>query len=214
MIGDNEMHLGTWIAFTFAYSLMALAPGPMVLLVISYALSQGRRTALAVVAGSSLGDSTCLAAAMFGVGAILKASAMAFLVLKFAGAAYLIFLGIRIWRAPPVLRNEASSASRSLARVFTHSYFTAVFNPKSILFFMVFVPQFLNERAPLLPQFAIMLGTVLLCAPLIDGGYSLFAGSLRSFIRTTRAQRMVNRTTGGLLVGEGILAAAWRVLAV
>ena len=208
------MHIGTWIAFTFAYSLMAVAPGPMVLLVISYAISQGKRTAFAVVLGSSLGDATCLAAAMFGVGAILKASAMAFLILKFAGAAYLIFLGIRIWRTPPALHEAASSASSLLVRVFTHAYFTAMFNPKSILFFMVFLPQFLNEKAPLLTQFAIMLITVLACAPLIDGGYSLFAGSLRRFIRTARAQRMVNRTTGGLLVGEGILAAAWRALAV
>ncbi|HET9148663.1 MAG TPA: LysE family translocator [Acetobacteraceae bacterium] len=207
------MHIGTWIAFTLAYGLIAAAPGPMVLLVISYALSQGRRSSLAVIAGSSLGDSTCLAAALLGVGAILKASATAFLVLKLAGAAYLVFLGIRVWRAPPVLRDEAPSAPSPLGRVFVHSYLTGVFNPKSILFFMVFVPQFLDRQAPLLPQCVIMLATVLACAPLIDGGYSLFAGSLRRFIRTARAQRLVNRATGGLLVGEGILAATWRALA-
>lgn len=207
------MSFTAWIAFALAYGLMAAAPGPTTLLVVSYGLAQGRRTSLAVVAGTTIGDASCLAAAMFGIGAVLAASATAFFALKVAGALYLVFLGVRIWRAPPLPHGEAPPAPRSLSRVFVHAYLTTVFNPKSILFFMIFVPQFMNEHAPLLPQFAVMAATVLACGAGIDGSYSLFAAHLRRFIRTPRVQRVVNRISGGLLVGEGIAAAAWRSLA-
>src|SRR5579863_5279445 len=88
------MTLAAWIAFTLAYTLMALAPGPVILLVVSYAITNGRRTALAVVAATALGDATCLSAAVLGLGALLAASETAFVVLKLAGAGYLVFLGV------------------------------------------------------------------------------------------------------------------------
>lgn len=207
------MHLTSWLAFTLAYTLMAITPGPTILLVVSYALSQGRRTALAVMMGTSLGDASALLAAMAGVGAILRASASAFLVLKLAGAAYLVFLGVRIWRTHPAAGEAVQPPlPRSLTRTFAHAYLTTLLNPKAILFYMVFVPQFLNEKAALLPQYLPMLATVAICGPMVDSSYTLFAGSLRRFIRTSRAQRLVNRTTGGLLIGEGLLAATWRTL--
>lgn len=207
------MGLTLWIAFAAAYAVMALAPGPTVLLVISYALAHGRRTAFTVVAATALGDATCLAAATAGVGAILATSATAFLLLKLAGAAYLVFLGVRLWQTPALRDHLPPPLSRSLWLVFLHAYATTIFNPKSILFFVVFVPQFINERAPLPAQLGVMLATVLICGTLIDGGYSLFAARLRRSIRTHRAQRVVNRATGGLLIGEGVLAAVWRAAA-
>ncbi len=205
------MHLTAWIAFTLAYTLMALAPGPVILLVVSYAITNGRRTALAVVAATALGDATCLSAAVLGLGALLATSETAFVVLKLAGAAYLVFLGVKLWRAPPLPpRGEPGASRRSVWRVFLHAYLTTVLNPKSVLFFMVFVPQFMDPRAPLLPQLVPMLASVLVCGTMVDGSYSVFAGSLRRFIRAPRAQRAVNRVTGGALVAEGALAAAWR----
>ncbi|MGH7085812.1 MAG: LysE family translocator, partial [Acetobacteraceae bacterium] len=186
------MSITAWIAFTLAYGLMAVTPGPTTLLVVSYGLSHGRRTALAVVGGTGLGDATCLTAALFGIGALLAASATAFSILKIAGALYLVFLGVRIWRAPPLLHNEATSAPRSLRRAFIHAWLTTVFNPKSVLFFMIFVPQFMDPKAPLGPQFAIMVATVLVSGAIVDGSYSLFASHLRRFIRTRRAQRIIN----------------------
>ena len=205
------MSVAAWFAFTLAYAVMAVAPGPTILLVVSYGLAHGRRTALAVVAGTSLGDACCLAAALFGVGAVLAASATAFLALKIAGGIYLAFLGIRLWRAPLLAPTEAPPP-RSLRHAFTHAWLTTVFNPKSILFFMVFVPQFIDARAPLLPQFLLMVATVLLCGAAVDGGYSLFASRLRHLIRTPRVQRLVNRASGSLLIGEGLATAAWRSL--
>lgn len=208
------MSPGAWIAFTLAYTLMALAPGPVILLVVSYALSQGRRTALAVVAGTALGDATCLSAAVFGAGAVIAASATAFLVLKLAGAAYLIFLGVRLWRAPPLPPTMAvDNADRALWAVLLHAWLTTALNPKSILFFMVFVPQFMDPHAPLLPQLGAMLASIIVCGTAVDGSYTVFAASLRRFIRGKGAQQAVNRVTGGALVAEGVLAAAWRGLA-
>ncbi len=202
-----------WLAFTLTYAVMALAPGPVVLLVMSYALSQGRAAALAVVAGTVLGDATCLTAAVLGLGAILAASATAFTALKIAGAFYLVFIGVRLWRARPGFRaNAAAAAPRSSGHVFLHAYLVTILNPKSIVFFMVFVPQFLDADVPLAPQMALMLVSVAACGSLVDGGYSLGAAQLRRLIRTARAQRAVNRLTGGLLVGEGVLAAGWRGL--
>lgn len=203
-----------WAAFAVAYVGMAVTPGPVVLLVMSYALTQGRRSALAVVAGTTLGDASCMAAAMLGLGALLRASAGAFLVLKLLGAAYLVFLGVRMWRAPAAAAADAGGrAGRPAWRMFLHAYLTTVLNPKAILFFVVFMPQFMDPRAPLLPQLGIFAATIVLLGAAVDGSYSVFAGSLRRFTRRPRAQRAVNRVAGGVLVGEGVLAAAWRGLA-
>jgi threonine/homoserine/homoserine lactone efflux protein len=207
----SAMSLTSWIAFTLAYAIMAATPGPVILLVVSYALTQGRRTALAVVAGTALGDATCLLAALGGLGALLAASAVAFTMVKLAGCAYLVFLGVRLWRAPPSVDAELAGAPpRAGGRIFLHAYLTTVFNPKSVLFFMMFVPQFLNPRAPLGGQLGLMLPSVLVVGLAVDGCYSLFGARFRRFIRTRRAGRAVNRFAGGVLVGEGVLAAAWR----
>jgi threonine/homoserine/homoserine lactone efflux protein len=206
------MHLAVWFAFTLAYTLMAAAPGPVVFLVMSYAMTRGQRTALAVVAGTTLGDATCLLAAALGIGALLAASATAFLVLKLAGAAYLLYLGVKMWRAPVADRPAERASSASLLRVFAHAYMTTVLNPKSVLFFMVFVPQFLAPSRPLAPQLAAMLASVLICGALVDGTYSIFAARLRRIVRSARAQRVLHRVAGGTLAAEGVLAAAGRSL--
>lgn len=206
------MDLTLWAAFAVAYGLMAVTPGPVTLLVMSYALSQGRRSAWAVVAGTTLGDATCMLAAMLGLGALLAASATAFAVLKVAGALYLVFLGIRLWRAP-VAAEGTAPPSAGIGRMFVHAWLTTVLNPKTVLFFMVFLPQFVDAHARFAPQVAIFAITIVAVGGIVDGGYSLAAGWLRRFARRPRAQRAVNRAAGGLLVGEGVLAAAWRGIA-
>ena len=207
------MTYATWAAFAAAYGLMAVTPGPVTLLVMSYALSQGRRSALAVVAGTTLGDATCMLAAMLGLGALLAASAGAFAVLKIAGAAYLVFLGLRLWRAPVAAEGQPAAAPAGAMRMFAHAWVTTVLNPKTVLFFMVFLPQFIDPQARLAPQAAILGGTILAVGGTIDGGYSLGAGWLRRFTRRPRAQRAVNRVAGSLLMGEGFVAATWRGIA-
>src|SRR5690349_22078864 len=96
---EDDMSLETWLAFTAAASILLVIPGPTILLVISYALGQGLRTALPVAAGVALGDFTAMTLSMLGLGALLTASSVLFTILKWAGAAYLIWLGIQLWRA-------------------------------------------------------------------------------------------------------------------
>ncbi len=204
------MSPGTWIAFVLADSLTALAPGPVVALVVSHPLAHGRRTGGAVVAARVPGDAACLIAAVGGVGAILAASALAFTILKLAGAVYLVFLGVKLWRAPPVTGAAAAPAG-SRWRVVVHAFLRAALNPKSILFFMVFVPQVLDTKSPPLPRLAAMAGSVLVCGALADGGSTVVAVRLRRFIRAPRAQRAMNRLAGGTLLAEGVLAAVARL---
>jgi threonine/homoserine/homoserine lactone efflux protein len=111
------------------------------------------------------------------------------------------------------MTEQSTRSVRSLWRVFLHAYLATSLNPKSVLFFVVFVPQFIEPQASLLPQLAAMLTSVLLCGAMVDGSYSLFAASLRRLIRARRTQRAVNRVAGGVLVGERVLAAAWREVA-
>lgn len=206
------MGLAAWIAFTVAYAALALAPGPVILLVMSYSLAGGRRTAAAVVAATTLGDATCLLAAGLGLGALLATSSAAFTALKLAGAAYLVFLGWRLWRSPPEAPGEAAPPARPLRRIFVHTWLVAALNPKTVLFFMVFMPQFLDPARALWPQLAAMSGTILLADLVVDGGYSFFAVSVRRFIRGPRVQQAINRLTGGLLMSEGVIAAAGRAV--
>jgi threonine/homoserine/homoserine lactone efflux protein len=201
------MHPLVWLAFALAYTLMALAPGPVIAIVISYAVTGGRRTAFAVVAGTALGDATILLAASLGVGALLAASAEAFTLLKLGGAAYLIVLGVLMWRSPPT--TDAPQPPRSRRRAFLHAYATTVLNPKGVLFFAVFLPQFLDPGAALPPQVAIMAATVIVCGLLVDGSYSLLAARLAARLRSVRARRAANRFAGGTLIAEGALAALW-----
>ena len=186
------MSPGAWVAFTLAYALDGGRTGTGDIAGGFLRVGHGRRTALAVVARTTLGDATCLGAAVFGLGALVAASATAFTVLKLAGAGYLVFLGVRLWRAAPLPQSvPATAAPRSLRSVFVHVYLATALNPKSILFFMVFVPQFMQPQRPLALQFAAMLASVLLCGTLVDGSYSVFAASLRRFTSTARAQRAV-----------------------
>ena len=207
------MHPTTWLAFAAAYAAMAVTPGPVTLLVMSYALTSGRRTALSVVAGTTLGDATCCVLAAAGLGAVIAASAVAFTALKVVGALYLVFLGVRMWRSAGLPVAEDATPARPALRMFAHAYVTTVLNPKTVLFFMVFLPQFIDATRPLLPQLAVMIPTIFVLGALVDGSYSMSAGVVRRVLRTRRAQVRMGRACGGLLVGEGVLAMGARLAA-
>lgn len=207
------MHLTNWLAFAAAYCAMGVTPGPVTLMVMSYALTSGRRTALFVVAGTTLGDATCCLLAAAGLGAIIAASSVAFTALKVVGALYLVFLGVRMWRSAGMLLAEGATPARPALRMFGHAYLTTVLNPKTVLFFMVFLPQFIDAGRPLLPQLAVLIPTIFVLGALIDGSYSLSASAVRRVLRTPRAQARMGRACGGLLVGEGVLAMGSRIAA-
>ena len=177
------MAFETWLAFVAAATALLLIPGPTVLLVITYALSEGRRSALYTVVGVTLGDFVAMTLSLAGLGALLATSAMAFTALKWIGAAYLIYLGIRLWRAPATLDGDIEQTTGAPARVMAwHAFVVTALNPKSIVFFVAFLPQFMTTAAPLLPQMAILEATFLALAAANALAYALVASGARKTI--------------------------------
>lgn len=208
------MSIEHWLAFVAASAVLLAIPGPTILLVISYALSHGRRVATATVAGVALGDFTAMTASMLGLGALLAASSELFTVLKWAGAAYLIYLGIKLWRTPVSERAADLEAADVPAarpfRIFLHTYAVTALNPKSIVFFVAFLPQFLDLSQPLFVQMAIFEVTFLTLATLNAGLYGLLAALACNQIRKPRVQKIVNRTGGTLMIGAGLLSLGFK----
>lgn len=205
------MSLELWFAFVVAASILLWIPGPTILLVVSYALTRGRHTALSTTMGAVLGDLVAMTLSLLGVGALLAASAELFMVMKWLGAAYLVYLGIRMWRAQPTEPNVAAVPNGRAARsAFGHAFAVTLLNPKSILFFIAFLPQFVSPAAPALPQMVILGATFLGLAFLACFSYGLFAGSLRESVGSPARQRLVNRVGGSALIGAGVFAAAMK----
>lgn len=204
------MPLDTWLAFAAASAILLAVPGPTVLLVVSYALGHGRRPAAAIVAGVALGDLTAMTASMLGLGAVLAASATAFTALRWVGGAYLVYLGIKLWRAPVGGEAVGEAPRAGLRRMFAHAYAVTALNPKSLVFFVAFVPQFLTPSAPFWSQVATLEATFVGMAALNAALFALLASAARRALRRPRAQRAVNRVGGSLLIGAGLFAAGWR----
>lgn len=203
------MSMELWIAFVVVSSVSLAVPGPTILLVVSYALGQGKQTGWATVPGVTLGDFTAMTASLLGAGAVLATSATLFTILKLAGAGYLIWLGISLWRAEPKLaRLEETSPGSSNSAMFWNAYVVTALNPKSIVFFVAFVPQFVDPAAAVLPQFIILEATFLFLAAAGAAVWAILAGNLRERFRRPETLRKVNRTGAGFLIGAGVLTAA------
>ncbi len=204
------MTLQHWLAFAAASIVLCAIPGPTILLVISYALGHGKRAAMPLVAGVALGDFTSMTASMLGLGAILAASAELFTVLKWVGAAYLVYLGIKLFRAPVGDGVLTDAPSERPMRMFLHAWAVTALNPKSIVFFVAFLPQFLDLSKPLLGQMVIFELTFLIVATLNAGFYALAASGARATIRKPGVQRAVNRVGGSIIIAMGLATAAAR----
>jgi len=197
------MTFESWAAFTAASAVLLIIPGPTVLLVVSYALGQGWRTVLPMTVGVALGDFTAMTLSMLGLGALLATSATLFTVLKWVGAAYLVYLGIRLWRAGGTLDAAPRTDAVSTARMLGHAWLVTALNPKSITFFVAFLPAFLDPRADFLTQMVVFETTFLVLAFANAFGYALVAARARGFVANPRAIGVVNKVGGGLLIGAG-----------
>ena len=200
----------SWIAFAAASAILLAVPGPTILLVVSYSLGHGRRLALPLIAGVALGDFIAMTASMLGLGALLAVSATLFTVLKWIGALYLIYLGVRLFRAEVPAEPESADPGDDPLRVAAHAFAVTALNPKSIVFFVAFLPQFLAKDQSYLPQMAVMEATFLALAALNAAAYAFAAAGARSAISRPGMRRMVNRAGGSLLIGAGVLTLAWR----
>ena len=204
------MSIELWLAFVAASAVLLIIPGPTVLTVLSYSIAQGRRASVPVVAGVTLGDSTALFVSLVGLGALLAASAVLFTVIKLIGGLYLLYLGVRMLRAGIAVTEPAARAvPDSRRRLFLNTYLVTAFNPKSIMFFVAFLPQFVNYTADVTQQLWLLAVTFVAMATLNASVYSTFAASANRLLASPRAQRRLNLAGGSLLSAAGV----WALLA-
>ncbi|OAN82445.1 lysine transporter LysE [Jannaschia sp. EhC01] len=205
------MPFETWLTFVAASTVLLLIPGPTILLVLGYAISQGRRVAVSTAAGVAVGDLVAMTASLAGLGALVMASATLFIALKWVGAVYLVYLGVKmILSAQHADFALPATGGVTARRTFTHAAAVTALNPKSIAFFIAFVPQFIAPEAPLLPQFAILITTFVSLATINALIYALLAGSLRDRLSRPGIIAWLTRAGGATLIGMGILTATLR----
>ncbi|MEJ1168241.1 LysE family translocator [Variovorax sp. CCNWLW235] len=204
------MPVELWLAFVAASAVLLIIPGPTILTVISYSMSHGRRANVPLVAAVALGDSTALVVSLLGLGALLAASAFWFTVVKWAGGLYLLYLGIKLLRAGITSSEVAAPAAPdSHWRLFANTYLVTALNPKGIVFFVAFLPQFLSPAADMTRQLWMLAVTFVAMAALNATLYAVFAGSARKLLSSPRAQRRFNLAGGSLLSAAGV----WALLA-
>lgn len=203
-------------AFVLASVILLIIPGPTIVLVISQALAHGRRVALASVIGVGLGDLLATSLSIAGAGAILATSATLFQALKFLGAAYLIWIGYKMWRTPvsiPEIDADTSTAADAKARpglIFRDSFLVTALNPKGILFFVAFVPQFIDPALPYFPQAATYVISFTALGILNATMFALAASGARRAIRRPGVMRIATRGGASLLMMAGVAAALTR----
>ncbi len=205
------MTFQTWLAFSIAAGIVLVIPGPTIITVVSHSLAHGRKAVIPLVIGVTLGDFTAMTCSLLGLGAILAVSASLFSTLKLIGALYLVYLGVKLWRAELPMKSS-NSATKAIPRrsLLTNLFVVTTLNPKSIAFFIAFLPQFVSPSGHVLPQLFVLGGTFLFLAALNAALYALFAGRLREVVQGTKARRWFNRCGGTALIGAGFLTATMR----
>ena len=198
------MPLETWLAYTFVTASFLLIPGPTILLVISYSLIRGRQAVFALLLGVGLGDVVAMLLSFIGVGLLLQTVSIVFQFFMWIGAAYLIWLGIRM------LRDESESLKLSdkidpevWHAIIANAFVITALNPKSIVFFLAFLPQFINSEESFITQSIILGSTFLGLALLSVVLYSLLSSFIGQQMRLPLIHRWTNRIGGSLLIGAG-----------
>lgn len=206
------MDLSLWMTFVGATLLLLIIPGPTVVLVLTYALTQGRRVAVASAAGVALGDFIAMTASLVGLGALVLASSTLFAALKWVGAAYLVWMGIGMIRSAGSAKaiQIEDAPQLSAGAVFRNAAVVTALNPKGIVFFIAFVPQFIRTDAALAPQFAILIATFVSLATINVLVYALLADLLRATIRRPSVLAWMTRIGGGVLIAMGVLTTTLR----
>ena len=196
------MALHSWLLYLTAVIGLSLTPGPNGLLALTHGALYGHQKTLWTVTGGMLGFVVLMALSMFGIGALLKASADALIVLKWLGGAYLVWLGFQLWSAPALHLTAVGAAQQEQgSRLFRQGLLSALSNPKVILFFGAFLPQFLDPRADLWTQFAVMALTFALVEGLVEYLLARLAHRIRPWLE--RSGKDFNRCCGGLFALMG-----------
>jgi len=208
------MSFDLWLTFALASTALLILPGPTILMVLSYALTQGRRVAIASAIGVAAGDFIAMTLSVIGLGALFLASATAFTVLKWIGAAYLIYLGSRMLlstfgtQETPTLMDKPVGATAT--KVFRDLTLVTALNPKSNTFFIAFVPQFIDPAHAFAPQAALLIATFVGIAAINALVFALAANAMRQHITRPSLQRWLTRAGGTTLIAMGILTSTLR----
>lgn len=210
------MSVEHWMAFAAASGLLLALPGPAVLLVVSYAVGQGRRTALATITGVTLGDFAVMTVALGLLFALIRLSPDSFVLLQWLGSVYMMVLAVRIWRDPPLSRPVADNDNLredEPIRILGHAFAVAAFNPKNLAFFTGFMSLFIDTRRQFLTQ-ALTLELTFLALALVNCiAYACFAERARNFIRRHMVRRDRRRPRRQVLIASASVTAAYRRIA-
>ena len=205
------MSIEIYIGFVLASTLILVIPGPTIILVVSQAIAHGKRSAIPLAGGVVAGDFTAMTLSLAGVGSLLAVSAQLFMLVKGAGALYLIYLGLRIWgsatRVPDLQAGKHTGSARHL---FKSAYIVTALNPKSIAFFVAFFPQFIDHSGPSFFQLGLLGATFLGLAGINASLYAVFAGQFNRFLGSERFSKLFARGGGAALIGAGIMTAGLR----
>lgn len=198
------MALKLWWLYVTVVVLISGTPGPNMLHVMVQSIQHGPRRALASMAGLMSAVLLCLLASAAGLGALLKASPMLYTAIRYVGVAYLVWLGIKAWRAP-VASADASAATpqRSLRALYLTGFATGLSNPKLIIFAAALFPQFLDLHRPFAPQLAILIASFVVIECSWYGVYTLGGRSLAAWLAPANRRRVFNRLTGLIFIGFG-----------
>jgi len=205
------MSIETYLAFVVASTIILVIPGPTIILVISQAIGNGRGSVTPLVLGVLAGDFTAMFCSLMGLGALLKLSAELFTIFKLVGAIYLLYLGIRQWMKSGNDGNGTGTpAGGSFRSLFWDSFVVTSLNPKSIAFFVAFLPQFINPASGTALQLVSLGTTFLVLAGINAAIYAIFAGQLRERIGKPEVRKWFDRAGGTALIGAGLITAAMR----
>ncbi len=197
------MELQTWFLYTLAAVGLSLTPGPNGLLALTHGALYGARKTIFTILGGSVGFSAVIGLSMFGIGALLAANVGLLVVLKWVGGAYLIFLGIQVWRSPSLGESRTEVNAFTGGKLFQAGLLSAISNPKGILFFVAFLPQFIDPAGSMVIQFVIMAATFVV----IEFIYELLVASLADRIQPwlKRVGKNFNRVFGSVFIAIGAL---------
>ena len=204
------MAIELWAAFALASCILLVIPGPTILTVISYSIAHGNRANIPLIVAVALGDATALFLSLAGLGVVLATSAYLFTVIKWTGGLYLIYLGIKLMHSGSnTLSAPKADRLHSRWKLFANTWLVTALNPKGMIFFIAFLPQFVDQSQPVAPQLWILSLTFVLLATINAALYAVFATAARRMLSSPRAQRRFNFGGGTLL----ILAGGWALTA-
>lgn len=197
------MELHAYFAFVVATTIMIALPGPSVLLTVAHSISFGWKHALATVAGATMGIAVQLIVAAVGLISLINVVAEAIAWLRWGGSAYLVYLGIKLWRSARETP-EFDTSSVSKTNLLIQGLVITIPNPKSLIFIAAFLPQFINTARPLGLQFTFIVPTFLMITFVVTSVWALVAGNARGFLQNQLAFQSVSRTAGGLMIIAGV----------